>query len=507
MKLRPKTADEEFEEALAAMPADDRTVFVKSKPELAPALARLPRGNLLLPYQQKAIMAAKDNNVLVVEKSRRIGLTWGLGSHAALTAAKTRSAGGMDVFYMGYEKEMAREFIDVCGMWAKAFGVAAGEAEEFVLDDDTNPEKSIKAFRIQFASGFEIVALPSKPRAFRGKQGMVIMDEAAFMDDVQEAIDAAMALLMWGGSIIIVSTHFGVDNPFNTLINEIRSGERAGAVMTITFNDAIADGLYERVALVAPKAILPKEQWIADIRKKYGAAAAQELDCIPSIGGNPWIDPAHLTACSHPDAGKPELYQKGPAFHGYDVARRRDGIIQWTFEEVGGILWLREKWEAVNETFRVQREHFDYVMKTYRVLGAGIDQTGMGEVQTELLQDKYGAVVEGFILSAPTRLVLATMLRERFEEGTIRIDCSAETRTDLLALKRAGPKGKALVENKVHPDRFWAAALAVAKAAGVRIEYAYEAVGNRSHDADEDERFRQSDSGSTRNGMSRGGAW
>ena len=44
--------------------------------------------------------------------------------------------------------------------------------------------KAINAFRIKFASGFEIMALSSAPRGLRGKQGVVIIDEAAFVDQL-----------------------------------------------------------------------------------------------------------------------------------------------------------------------------------------------------------------------------------------------------------------------------------------------------------------------------------
>lgn len=66
---------------------------------------------------------------------------------------------------------------------------------------------AIAAGRFTFASGFEIVALSSKPRGLRGRQGYVIIDEAAFHDDLPEVLKAAMALLMWGGKVLVISTH------------------------------------------------------------------------------------------------------------------------------------------------------------------------------------------------------------------------------------------------------------------------------------------------------------
>ncbi len=106
----------------------------------------------------------------LTDKSRRVGATWGVGADAVLTAGSARTEGGMDVLYIGYNLDMAREFIDCCGMWAKAFMPACSEVSEFLFveEGEKGAEKSIKAFRITFASGFEIVALSSKPRSLRG---------------------------------------------------------------------------------------------------------------------------------------------------------------------------------------------------------------------------------------------------------------------------------------------------------------------------------------------------
>src|SRR3546814_17336355 len=96
---------------------------------------------------------------------------------------------------MGYDLGMAREFIDVCAMWARAFGIAAEEVGEEILDHDG---EKFQAFRICFSSGFKVVALPSVPRALRGKQVIFICDEAAFQQNLAKLMKAAMAFLLWG---------------------------------------------------------------------------------------------------------------------------------------------------------------------------------------------------------------------------------------------------------------------------------------------------------------------
>ncbi len=494
MKQRPA---DPFDEALAAVKAKE---------------AKAGPGSLLLPYQGAAIRKAMSTALLVIEKSRRIGLTWGIAFLCALTAASLKVAGGMDVFYMGYNQEMAREFIDTCGMWAKALGSAVTGSGERLLPDPDNPEKAIKTFRITFASGFEVVALPSVARALRGMQGMFVADEAAFMTDLEEILKAAMAFLMWGGRVIVISTHNGIDNAFNKLLDEIKAKTRGGDTLRITFDDALADGLYERIKLVKP-ATKPKAEWIAEIRGIYGENAAEELDCIPKTGGGSWIQAADITKCEHPDAGRPDLYQGGLCYVGRDVARRRDKAVIWVFELIGAVLWLRERWTARGATFAEQDEAMDRIMRQYRVVEADIDQTGMGEKVVEDAVLRHGIRVKGVLLTAPMRIQIATVLRSRFEEGTIRIPHDPEIRADLLGIKRASNDNKMLAESKeVHPDEFWAGGLGCLAACGVGIHYGYEpASALKAGNDDDDFKNRwgepRDDRGQTRHGMHAGGGF
>ena len=460
------------------------------------AFGKLPRGDLLLRYQARTLEVLMSGvSLLAIEKSRRIGLTWGLAAYAVLKAAAQASAGGMNAWYMGYNQEMAREFVDVCAMWARAFGMAAEAVDEEVLEGD---DEKVQAFRIRFASGFKIVALPSVPRALRGKQGLVIIDEAAFHKDLAEVLKAAMALLMWGGQVVVVSTHDGVANPFNLLLDDIRAGRRKGQAQTITFADALADGLYERIALTAEvkgRSILPKAEWIADIRDSHGDDAEEELDCIPKAGAGSWLDPGNLAACEHPDAGKPELYQGGLLYMGRDVARRRDLAVIHGFELVGDVLWLRHRWIGRNVKFAEQDAAAAEIIAASRMAAYWIDQTGMGEKVVEDEQRRYGATrVVGQLLTGPTRLDLAIALKDRVDRCLIRIPPDAAFRADYRAIKRQATAGGGVSlvnDGKVHADEFWASALACRAAEVPYQALAYRPV--RRGLADPDERLARGD--------------
>ncbi len=272
--------------------------------------------DVLISYQQKLLATTAMYQVTVVEKSRRTGYTWSVAADAVLTSAAARSAGGMDTLYIGYNLDMAREFIDTCAMWAKAFNQAASDVEEYVfVEGAKNGDKEIQAFRIRFASGFEICALSSKPRSLRGRQGYVIIDEAAFHDDLDEQIKAAMALLMWGGKVLIISTHDGTDNPFNALVEDVKKGRRPFALITLDFDQALKDGLYQRICLVRGKDWSPEAEaeWREEIIGFYGSAADEELFCIPSNGSGSFINSILLEQQMKP--GIPIVrWERGPDF-------------------------------------------------------------------------------------------------------------------------------------------------------------------------------------------------
>jgi phage FluMu gp28-like protein len=238
----------------------------------------------LLPYQQAWI--ADDSPLKIAEKSRRIGLTWAEAADDVLIASKK---GGTNVFYIGPTQDMAVEYIEACAMWARVFDFTASQIEEGILDDG---DKDIKTYKIDFPnSGRRIVALSSRPTNLRGKQGVIVIDEAAFHPDLIGLLKAAMAMLLWGDKVRVISTHDGVDSAFAELISEIRAGRRKGSVHRITFMEAVAQGLYRRVCLRRGVAWTEEgeRQWVADAYGFYGEGAAEELDVIPSQGGGAFL--------------------------------------------------------------------------------------------------------------------------------------------------------------------------------------------------------------------------
>jgi phage FluMu gp28-like protein len=383
---------------------------------------------VLLPYQQRLLSTTASHQVTFVEKSRRTGYTWAVGADAVLASAAARSAGGMDSLYIGYNLDMAREFIDVCAMWAKAFNQVASEVHEFIFKDKSaDGDKEIQAFRITFASGYEICALSSRPRSLRGRQGYVIIDEAAFHDDLPELLKAALALLIWGGKVLVISTHDGDTNPFNLEIEEIKKGRKPYALITLDFDQALQDGLYQRICLVTGKTWSPEgeAEWREGIIAFYGEAADEELFVIPATGSGTYIpsvlierqmrpgipvvrwecDSAFLQLADHLRTGeardfcerelKPLLAKLDPrlmSFFGEDFAMTGDLTVFWPIQ-LGHDMVRRAPFtvELRNVPYAQQREILWYVVdRLPRFVAGAMDATGNGAPLAQETATKYG---------------------------------------------------------------------------------------------------------------------
>lgn len=287
---------------------------------------------VLLPYQQRWI--ADQSSLKVMEKGRRTGITWAEAADDVLIAASSKKAGGQNVYYLGTDKEMTEEYIGACAMWAKAFNHAAGAMEEGFWDEDED-DKHIRTYTIRFpGSGNKITALASRPRKLRGRQGVLVGDESAFVDDLAELIKAALAFLIWGGKVRLISTHDGADNAFNEIIQEIRGGKRKGVVHKVTFLDAVHEGLYERICLRLGRVWSQEaeDDFVADIYATYGDAAEEELDCVPRNSGGAYLSRALIE--SRMDDSVPVLALTLPAgFEMEPEVVRRGEVDEWLQRE------------------------------------------------------------------------------------------------------------------------------------------------------------------------------
>lgn len=422
---------------------------------------------VLLPYQQ--VWVQDDAQLKVAEKSRRIGLTWAEAADDVLIAA---GDGGSNVFYISATQDMALEYIEACAMWARAFDQAASQIEEGILQDD---DKDIKTYKIDFPrSGRRIVALSSRPTNLRGKQGVIVIDEAAFHRDLGLMLKAAMAMLLWGDKVRIISTHDGVDNPFNELIHDIRAGKRKGSVHKIAFREAVAQGLYRRVCLRRgiPWTQEGEDAWVADAYACYGDDAAEELDVIPSQSGGAYLTMGLIEARMRADTPlvrgrwtpefghlpdhvreaevsawcdehlKPVLDTLNKELShgvGEDFGRLGDLTVLDILEEGRDLTnRVRLQVELSNCPFRQQEQILFYIIdRLPRFRSGALDARGNGQYLAERAAQRYGSTrIEQVMLSDSFYLEHMPRFKAALQDGTLdEIPRDVEVRDDLRALR------------------------------------------------------------------------
>src|SRR5476649_1180879 len=424
------------------MKPSSSTLRVIEWDELPPSVREIPEGynplddGILMAHQSEWL--GIDAQIKLCEKGRRTGITFSEALDSVITAASQKVAGGMDCFYIGDTKEKGLEFIGYCAKFSRVMAEAqasgVSEIEEFLFDDqdDSGNTRQINAYRIRYASGFKIVALSSNPAGVRGLQGKVIIDEAAFHRDVSAVLDAATALLIWGGRIVIISTHNGKANAFNQMVSDIRDkryGDSA-QVYRATFDDAVANGLFERVCFMAGKVATAeeKEVWYKKIRNAYGPRKAQmreELDAIPRDGNGVcipgvWIDEAMRPGRTVLRLALPDDFTQQPVhrrdayvedwiqrnlaplvsqlapdlrhYLGMDYARHRDfsiacpmSVDQSRHRDVPFVI------EMHRVPARQQKLVLFYTLRRLpRFSGAALDASGNGETLAEETADEFG---------------------------------------------------------------------------------------------------------------------
>lgn len=435
---------------------------------------RMP--GVLLGYQQRWVQ--DTSQVKIDEKSRRIGITWAEAADDVLLAAATT---GMDVWYIGYNKDMAIEFILDCAQWTAHFGEAAGqieEGEEIYKDGDET--KSVLTYSIKYASGNRITALSSRPSNLRGKQGKVVIDEAAFHLDLGELLKAAFALLIWGGRVAIISTHDGADNEFNSLIMDVRAGKVPYSVHRTTFDEALADGLYERVCMKTGQAWSAEGQikWRDEIYKIYRANAAEELDVVPSQSGGTYMSRSLIEARMDPTIPVlrltcPEGFEQLPqgdresflkdwieenlerlvtqlpqdvrSSYGWDFARNGDLSVFFPLLEEQS---LKRRCpfmiELRNVPFTQQEQLlFWTVDRLPRFASGAHDARGNGQYLAEVAMQRYGStMIHQVMLTQQWYRDNMPKMKAGFEDGEILIPKDADVLADMrsIVMEKGVPK-------------------------------------------------------------------
>lgn len=455
----------DLKEEAEKLGVDITTSISDAKPEQEP---------VFLGYQQKWFL--DDSGVVIGQKSRRTGITWAEAGRNVINAAKPKKRHGRNTFYVGSKQEMALEYIAAVALFARAFNkLAKADVYEQTFWDSEKKEE-ILTYMVRFPnSGLKVQALSSRPSNLRGLQGDVVIDEAAFHEGLRELLKAALAMRMWGCCVRIISTHNGVDNYFNELIQEVLAGRKDYSLHTITIDDAIADGLYKRICYVTDQVWSPEAQvaWRESLYRDAPTRedADEEYGCVPKKSGGAYIPHALIELAMVRDVPiltfeapedflsraawlreseinawceehlKPLLTALNPRSRysfGEDFARRGD-LTCFTVLEITEDLQKRESFrvELRNMPYEQQKQIMLCILERIaRLIGAAFDATGNGGFLAEAALERFGPeLVDCVMLSAKWYGEWMPKLKAEFEDQNIFVARHQTTLDDLRHIK------------------------------------------------------------------------
>ena len=317
---------------------------------------------------------------------------------------------------------------------------------------------NIKALEVELPGGSRITALPANPDTARGFSANVLLDEFAFHKDSRAIWGALFPVVSKPGlKLRVISTPNGKGNKFYDLM----TGKDDGWSRHVTnIHQAVADGLVRNIEE------LKRGAGDADVwQQEY------ELEWVDEASA--WLSYELINACEHALAGVPEHYAGGACWVGVDIGARNDLFVIVVLEQVGDVLWTREIITRKRILFAEQDALLADVFARYRVLRCCMDQTGMGEKPVQDAQRVHGSSrVEGVLFTGPSKLTMATLGKEAFEDRRLRIpEGDNALRADLHKLQKlTGPTGSprfvAESDSAGHADRTWALLLAINAASG-----------------------------------------
>lgn len=477
--------------------SSQRAVDHQSGHVIAPSDTLAPFADLLLPYQVRYLRDRSPMKKWV--KSRRIGGTWTQSLEDVLDCVDKP---GLKVWFSSADLSAGKEYLDYVRMWVDVANLLVQTV--VVLEDelgsgDVTPAAievadptEATATVVEFHNGSKICILSSNPSSFRSKGGKVVLDEFAHHGRDRDLWTAAQPVAgAWGFDIRILSTLKGKGNAFYRLgnpefnrpdpdrpdpdqIDDQDDDDVAGSdwsVHTVTIDQAVADGMYDRV-MRRPTTERERYLYIRRLRRQCLTQEQfdEEFRCIPNDEGHAFLS-YPLIESAERDAILGLDQVKGPLYVGMDIGRKRDLSVIYAAEVVGQTLVTRRMVEMEKTRFAEQKRVLWEILSHPRFVRASIDANGIGAQLAEEAQEFFGVYrVDAVTPTAAIKDALATRLHQELEDGTLHIPRHERQKEGLHAVRKTvSATNQARYdaqhdEQNGHADHFWALAHCVAAA-------------------------------------------
>lgn len=282
----------------------------------------------------------------------------------------------------------------------------------------------------------------------RGMTGNVILDECAYYEHPELSWDAAVAAMMHGGRLRIISTPNGAQGLFFE-----ESEKSQHRQFRTTLEDARRDGM------VVPDAV------VRTIDRGDPRIHRQVFCCSFNDASEQYVPSDLIKACTVDELWSEPSWD---AYAGLDIGRSADltvlVVVRISPMGVAHVVHVEcLKRTITSDLYRLAAT----ALNQYRSRRLCVDATGMGSFPAEELERRYPHRVESVNFSLNSKEDLATGMYDRFSKMTVKLPSSErDLASDVAALRRiitsaGNVRYDAAHTNKGHADRAWALALAL----------------------------------------------
>lgn len=166
----------------------------------------------LYPFQEKVLTLFKDQENIIVLKSRQLGIS--------------TLAAGYSLWLMTFHKDKQVLALATTQDTARNLVTKVSFMYENLPKWMQLPATTKNKLSLILSNGSGIEAKSSSPHSARGMAcSLLLVDEAAFIDNIAETFTAAQQTLATGGSAMILSTPNGVGNWYHQMWEKAENGE------------------------------------------------------------------------------------------------------------------------------------------------------------------------------------------------------------------------------------------------------------------------------------------
>ncbi len=424
-----------------------------------------------LPYQTDWIN--NNSRYSIYLKARQIGITFA----CAYWSFRRRMTTKIDHLFCSANFKTSQEFIRYVKQFAQATNIS--------LQQSVINEEDFQNECVQFPNGSRIIIVSSNPTALRGFRGDCVWDEAAFHDHSEEFFRAALPVTTWGGQMHIISTHNGPSTTFHEVLKKAEAGDNQFKVFKTTLQDAIDQGLADKVPGEHRLIADPEERKAKYIKLQkqncLSEAMWEQEFCCQVLSEGSLVSPENYDKVIVPNfkvardtTWTIDLNKCGDLYLGFDPARSGDHSVIYIVEE--GIdakqtnPELRTVYRTVlvkvmkNIPFQAQYDIMLAFMRHPKLKKAVIEINGIGSMIGEQVANAFPSKTIQWYTTSANKQKICERVSAWVAQEKVSLPADEDIRADILSMKRIPNGAHTRYEGRSgssHADCYMAIALAL----------------------------------------------